>query len=373
MGGKSSAGVYRHPKTGIYWVRFRYRGVEYRRTTRERNPRAAAAAARQIRADIEATAIDRHQRRASLEELSAIDLAEITGRQVTDGHYKSQFCRWAKVLGVLSPTRDITQVDRDALNYYEYMRRQAGVRGQSIRKEFACLRRAWRIAIARGYVEGPIPAFPSLRSDAPDESKAGKRWPVELIQQYLSMLHADARDEIEFAALTGLRIGEIKRVQASWLEPTTSAAVPAFLSLPPSGTKTRDARRVPLTAAAYAIVQRRAAAVGHNDVPIFSQSDYKKHRARVSRSKKNGLGLASVITPRDMRHTFASLAIEGSGDPTAVMRTMGHRDLRMLDRYLSSTSDRQAAVANAVAGQIAGTRSGITAPNGPQKSKVSAG
>ena len=62
------------------------------------------------------------------------------------------------------------------------------------------------------------------------------------------------------------------------------------------------------------------------------------------------------LTLRDMRHTYATLALKGTSDPVAVMRSLGHKDLRMTETYLSSTVARTASASAAVAQEVFGVQ-----------------
>ena len=85
-----------------------------------------------------------------------------------------------------------------------------------------------------------------------------------------------------------------------------------------------------------------------NGDQVFNQKDFKKQRAKASRD----LGCDSTITLRDLRHSFASIAMQETGDPNAVLETLGHSDLSMTKRYLSSSVARVATTGAAVAGVL---------------------
>ena len=83
---------------------------------------------------------------------------------------------------------------------------------------------------------------------------------------------------------------------------------------------------------------------------VFSQKDFKRHRARVSRD----LGCRDTITLRDLRHSFATIAMQETGDPNAVLEALGHSDLSMTKKYLSSPLARVAGTGVAVAAVLIG-------------------
>jgi integrase len=145
---------------------------------------------------------------------------------------------------------------------------------------------------------------------------------------------SDAREEWEFAALTGLRQTEIKRARFEWVRD-------GALNVPASGAKTRRMRRIALSASAHSIIEHRRAL--DHDGFIFDRA---YHWLAVKRAcKSNGLPL---VTLRDLRHWYCSQGLAGTGDIAAVVRQAGH-SVEVAERYQSTTAPRDMAVADAAA------------------------
>lgn len=345
--------LYRHKESGIWWVRIRVDGNEYRRSTEAKSRREATQAARKIVAELVANPPRQQIGDLSIESLAAEDIVDAENRGVSGAHIEALESQWCMVADVFGPDYLVSDLSVDELRAYEGERRRRGVRGQTIRRELALLRRSLRRARRRGHVDRDW-AFdldqdwPTIKTDPPDRNKSGKLWPIETIRRYLEELRAEARAEATFAVLTGLRWAELKRVTPDMIERRTDLPTPALMRLPESVTKTRRGREVGLPAPALAIVDAQLSQDPSRQ-RIFSATDYKGHRRHVSRDV---LGLEHTITLRDLRHCYASYALRGGQDPTAVMRAMGHTDLKMTERYLSAPLEGIASAGASVAGAL---------------------
>lgn len=223
------------------------------------------------------------------------------------------------------------------LMHYVAARRQEGVTSQTIRKELQTLKRGMREARRRGHPLIAPDDWPRLKNDGKSKQRAGKRWPIETFRQWLQLLPDHVRDELLFDLLTGLRYTELKNARHSWVKAAPEGyATPAVLHVPSgAGKDKKEGRLIGLTRAAIEIVMRAAERNGGVGL-IFTQGDHKRHYENARRM----LGLEMNITRRDARHMFASIALENSQDATAVMKLMGHQDLKTTARYLHSETSR---------------------------------
>jgi len=132
---------------------------------------------------------------------------------------------------------------------------------------------------------------------------------------------------------------------------------PALLRLPAAATKTRRERAVGLPELAVHIVRQRAER-GASKVTgvVFAPRNFKK--ALAAACAKAGV---PRFTLRDLRHTYATLALAGTADAVAVQAALGRTDLRTTQLYQSTTLSRTAAASAAVAlalGLPGGSKSG---------------
>ena len=326
-------------------MRFEFRVNKYRRSLETTDRREAERKARQVRAEIEAAPPRPDKRRSSLtlRNASVADLLEKRQAGISELHASRLEALWVVTLRVAGPDTPLVDIDSAWLRSYEGRRRATGKKGQTIVREFGLFKRALAWAKRKGAdVVIPDP-WPKVKRDPPDAKRSGKYRDPMIVRQFLAMLDQDARDEVGFIAMTGLRWAEMKRLRYDWIEPSPrNWASPALVRLPDEATKTRKARVVGVPTPALEIVDRRKSKA--TGPLVFSPKNYRKQRETARRA----LGLDSNITLRDLRHTFATLALQRTGDPTAVLRAMGHTNLSMTERYLSSPLERTAALGAAV-------------------------
>ena len=219
---------------------------------------------------------------------------------------------------------------------YEGNRRNQGIRGQTLVREFQCFKRALRIAKRRGLIKNMPDDWPTVRRDPADAKQSGKLRSTADVLAFIKELHEDARDEVEFVALTGLRAAELKRTEYTWVEPHTNGlSVPAILRIPAHAAKNRKERIVGLPKLALEIIHKRFQ-TNPNSQTIFNQSEHKK----ALRSASQRAGLTHTLTLRDLRHSCATLALQHTADATAVQAALGHSDLKTTQLYLSATTER---------------------------------
>lgn len=334
--------LYRRPRSPHWWYRFQLHGREYRGSTRTGDRRAATVEERRRRAIAEASPSDRGARGSvDVAQLAEWDASRALAEGVAESRAQTLEWIWTPVAAHFGAT-PVHQIDHERITGYVATRRASGVRGQTIRREVQALRRGLGIAKRRGLIL-TVPDAPRIRSDAPSPAARGRLHPPAVLAQWIAALPQDARDEVELALRTGLRAAELKRIRAEWVEPApVGAATRYVLRVPAASAKTRCERVVGLTDAAAAIIRRRVEASPDSEHVLSQES----HR-RAYRTACATIGYAHRIKLRDLRHTFATLAVAGSGDPWAALEALGHRDLRTTSLYQHSTEERAAATAAA--------------------------
>lgn len=332
--------IYKRNGSPFFWYRFKINNQEYRGTTGETDRQGAQAIERRIRAELEASAPPRgtQRRKLTLADLAGLDYERAVAKKRRAPTLRMIKQSWKTIITRLGDA-PAESIDYAVANRYMAARQaEGGLRNQSLRRELTVLRRGLQLAIRNGALFRMPPDWPELESDEPNEAQRGKLHPKNVIAAWIAELTPDARDEAWFAVLTGLRYEEIKRVRLDWVVVAPPGiGVPALLELPPSGTKTRNGRTVGLTEAALAILRRRVAANPEGPF-VFAKGSHKTTmRAAAAR-----IGYAKRITMRDLRATYASLALEYGADPIAVQAALGHKQLSTTQRYLKSTLARTA-------------------------------
>ena len=158
----------------------------------------------------------------------------------TTHHLRNLEALWVTVLarvGADTPMVRLAQNIFDTSQAYIGTRRQEGVRGQTIRREIAAMKRAFQICSRRGLLdEGPY-HWPAIKSDPPSQARSGKLHSVEAIHQLIGVLPQEAADLLGFVAWTGLRATEAKKVEWPWVTQHALGVdgVAAILNVPARG------------------------------------------------------------------------------------------------------------------------------------------
>lgn len=350
-----------YSESATWWIRFQVAGREHRISTGKVDRREAAREGRRLRAEVEASAGARLERGLTLTQLGVWDVERAQADGVGARQIESIEWCWGHLIahfGELDPNR----IGYDTFEAYVRARREAGARGQSITKEKHAFLRGMRIALRRG-AASKVPDLPTVRFDPPREAQAGKHHEVETIRAWLDELGRGDRDAYLQALLlahTGLRVTEVRSLEAGWVrDAPKGAGVPALLVVPAAAAKTRRGRTVGLTQDALDAVRELEARRGELGGPLCP-GDHKKAFAGAARR----LGYPRTITPRDLRHAYATLGTL-AGDVTAVQAALGHTHLATTQRYLHSTLTRTASTSAHVGELLAGRHPEVGTPADP--------
>ena len=327
----------------ILWCKFKFRGQTYRESTGQTNRRAAAAQARQIRARIEAEAgpgVGPGGLR--LDVLEALDIARCHEEGLGPRRILTIEGLWSPLLRHLGEARDVTTLTVTDVRVYMGARREDGCRGQTIRREVQALKRCIKIAkrdgaLARDPIEWD--ELGRIRSDKPNARQSSKAWTAREVQVILGKLSKRAvtagwRDRLRLIQFTGLRLEELRRLRPSWV-------VGSVLMVPSTGSKTDDARAIPLGREACAILRRWT--TKGSDAPPFARG--KPNRALEAACAR--AGVRGVLTPRDLRAWYISET--AAVDVVAAQRLAGHRSLATTSRYVNAEGRRLLRAARAAA------------------------
>jgi integrase len=193
--------------------------------------------------------------------------------------------------------------------------------GATVNRALALLRHLLRLAHEEWEV---IDRVPRIRLER--EAEGRLRWltPEEatrLLDVCRCSRNADLLDLVELALFTGMRRGEL--LGLSWERVDRARGVVLL-----DATKSGRRREVPLNGRADAVLARRGSkAVG----PVFPSRRWDAYRTAwdlaVDRAKLDDFRF------HDLRHTFASWAIQGGASLQEVKDLLGHASLAMTLRY----------------------------------------
>lgn len=163
-------------------------------------------------------------------------------------------------------------------------------------------------------------------------------------EQFLSILNSltSEQDKRMLIVLvgTGMRLSEF--LDLKWSEVDLKHRVIEFGNLDPSRTKSRRARRIPiLPPVAEALTAQCVVSSSVDRGYVFPSPVGGGRRYRLSsllnRVRKNS-GIENFRI-HDLRHTFASWALQQGVDPFAISLVLGHSDVKTTARYARHISD----------------------------------
>jgi integrase len=327
--------IFRRRNSQIYTARFYIDGYRYVRSTGETDRKEAIKKANALYMKVlhDGCAISRRRCAVSLGDIATMDI-EAQALLVADG--KSLQTRlkqlWKTIIKTAGDINPDIWCEQRAVRYIK--KRKKTARNQTIKKELQALRRGLNLAMRRGVIKKQEHWWPKLKSEKPS-SAAGQYHDIETIQAVCEHLPDDARDELLFVLLTGVRKTELKRLKFCHITDNT-------LILSSELTKNGTLRRVPLSKNALLIVKKRR--LGTMSDYIFSRQNH----VGAMRTASRKAGLMRPITLRDARHIFHTIGLQQTADQTAVMRLAGN-GLHVIERYQHTTKERDQQVVDLIA------------------------
>ncbi|HRK63890.1 MAG TPA: tyrosine-type recombinase/integrase [Terricaulis sp.] len=197
-----------------------------------------------------------------------------------------------------------------------------------------------------------------MRERALTEEEASGLWTMIAEAQAASVITKDFADIFRLIMLTGARRNEI--VALRWSEVDFDRA---RIVLPPVRTKMgalNRSRTIALSQPALEILQ----GVKERGEHVFPSSVGDQPLVGVNRAWDKVRVLAGIPDVRlhDLRHSFATFAVEGGASLYHVGRALGHTKTSTTERYAHPSDAGARAVASEVATRFVGTRSAPPAP-----------
>jgi len=212
----------------------------------------------------------------------------------------------------------------------------------AINRPLALLRHLLRLAHEEW---GVLDRIPTVRLE--DEPEGRLRWltPEEanrLLAAARESRNPDLADLIELSLFTGLRQAEA--LELTWERVDRSRGV-LLLEVTKSGRR----RQVPLNEAADALLARRGP---KHERLVFASSNWDRYRTAWERAVKRAK-LPDLQHWHDLRHTFASWAVQRRVSLYELKELLGHSTLTMVRRYAHLAPEHLRAAAAALDGVLA--------------------
>lgn len=206
--------IRRRPTTDqLYW-RFQHRGRTYERSMETSNVREATQ--RGMAWEVEVKSAEAEPALApTLAVLRDKDIARLRALGRNEDYIRSGIK--AKYANLIRFFPDVRAINPDSLEDYVKFRRKEGVRAQTITKELTCLKRGMlqmRLRIPEHWPKEPKDRKDKRLASKGHDLKAWRAWLAALAKQRDPEAHSLAL----FALVTGLRHGELYRVQRDDLQ-----------------------------------------------------------------------------------------------------------------------------------------------------------
>jgi len=243
------------------------------------------------------------------------------------------------------------EVTTAAVERYQKDRQDAGRKPATVNRELECLRRAYNHAARQTPPLFPRAIVPSIPLLPVDNVRTGYLDRADVVALLAQVADADLRDFIEWGFRTGMRKGEIAKLEWSMLD---RSGTPWVLHLPGSITKNKSGRSLGLLGEVRSIVERRLRARRLECALIFHRSSKGRtgqpvkdlHRAWKAALK--AARLPSGLIFHDLRRSAVRTLIRSGVDPSVAMKVSGHKTRSMLDRYnIIEETETAAALARA--------------------------
>lgn len=194
-------------------------------------------------------------------------------------------------------------------------------------------------AFSEGWIDQPITNhLPKVK--APKESKREFLTEEELRMLLSTPVDARIRDAFVCGVLTGLRVSDIRRLEARHVVPASGG-----VEIRMTAKKTGTALRLPLSRAAADLLSQQVAL--HPTGALFPIPSSARLSAHITRWAQRA-GLQKHVTFHVSRHTFATLSLSRGGSLLAVSRYLGHSSLTTTQTYLHLLDGQMTAAAEAI-------------------------
>lgn len=252
-----------------------------------------------------------------------------------------------------------TLTSADVIRYQSALKQAGDANGTVNRKLSALSAMMKQVAKDSGLTYTP-PRFPERLAESDGRQAV---LTAEQVQQVDATLRTagdhETADMVSLLFWTGMRRGELRDLQWSWLVTTPQGS---FFRLPSTHTKTSEARDIPLTPQALAIVARRKAEweadKASGAMPYRHMKGAKvfpeirtTHALRTFQRVCRMLGVeGDDICLHTLRHSCATHLLRHGATERQVMAWLGHSTMAMMVRYtrvmstdLASLADRMGA------------------------------
>jgi integrase len=197
--------------------------------------------------------------------------------------------------------------------------------------EFRTLRAAFNLAVKwQLLTENPFTKSSQVKTPEQLPSHLSKE---DFRRLLTSVKEPVLREVFLFAALTGLRLGEILNLK--WNDIDLQRRQIAIVSNESFSTKTGKYRIVPMNGLIYELLSQKSATANFTTY-VFHRNGYQLQSSYVSHKFKRyvrSLGLNDAIHFHSLRHTFATWLVQDGVSIYEVQKLLGHSSVKVTEVY----------------------------------------
>lgn len=309
-----------------WWICFRDDNDRLRRRKIGQGKRAAGRILSKVQVEIaEGKYIDRK------------DTCKVTLRELKDRYTehtrsirrkwsrKSEASTWKRLLEFFGRGVLIDKIGERDIEAYRRKREGDGVAVATINRELSNLSGALTWAVRNSIIDK------KPRVSMPNPQNEQERYLTkEEAKRLISYCPATIRPLVKAALFTGMRRSELLQMEWSWVDMQNG-----MIDIPPAATKNGRRRHVPISDNMHKVfeelkeqsVKGRTLVFHNNGKPIAKQKLADTWRKARDKAGLKGLRL------HDARHSLASWLVMGGEDLYTVATILGHRSLKMAQRY----------------------------------------
>ena len=323
--------IYKHPKTGVYYVDIAVAGsARVRRSTGTKDKVAAQEYHDRVKAQLWRSKNLGEQRQYTFEQAAV----EFLKQHAHTRDYSSKVMHvkyWREQFGGRTLCSLTTEAIRDALPTHRRSRygKAKVLSGATKNRYLATLSKMLNDSVKRGW----LAKMPHIEKYAESPLREEFMTQDQATVFLAALPEGWMRDVCTFALVTGMRAGEILSLE--WAQVNTERALVSVLG---SKAKSKSGRAVPLSEDAMQVIGKRK---GLHKKYVFARSGSQTREIdrRPFSKAVRAAGLPEGFRFHDLRHTWASWHAQAGTPMLTLQRLGGWKTLSMLNRYAHLSAD----------------------------------